>query len=185
MSQTAIESHPQRQSILEALAAGQSPQKISKWCNPPLSHVAIWRYRRNHGLPAMQRAETIVKALQKQGLLKDGEEIGNRAEAIKTVTEQVALDDPILSRIQKSYDRMDGAFATITETKAYDQLAALENAESRKIELHARVTGRLNDNAGTTNNVQILVLPPSTRPESLQSAQGQIGAGEVIDVEPG
>jgi hypothetical protein len=184
VAEHSIDSHPMKSRIIEAVAKGQSARKIAAWCDPPLHFATVARFaRRVKEVGAQQLA--VAKILRANDNISGDNTVRPEDREILDATKQAMQANPVLARISQKFGRYDRWLQGAESNEDYRACASVDGAETKALELQAKLLGLLQDTAGTTNNVQILVLPPSTRPESLQSAQGQIGAGEVIDVEPG
>jgi transcriptional regulator with XRE-family HTH domain len=178
MRQTrSIDQHPKRNQIIDAILAGQSLRKVAKLAG--VSHTAIADYKRKVVAPAVKNS---AKSLVKNNVPA---EVSEHIQECTELTHQAVAENPVISRVLEKMERYPRWLQAAENAADYRALSSLDGAETRTLELQAKLLGLLQDTAGTTTNVQILVLPPSTRPESPQSAQGQIGGGEVIDVEPG
>jgi hypothetical protein len=41
-----LDVHPQRDVMADALHAGQTPREIAAWCEPPVSHQTVWKFKK-------------------------------------------------------------------------------------------------------------------------------------------
>jgi hypothetical protein len=41
-----LDMHPMRDAITDALHAGQTPREVSSWCEPPVSHQTVWKFKK-------------------------------------------------------------------------------------------------------------------------------------------
>ncbi len=52
--------------IIDALHAGQTPREVAAWCDPPVSHMTIWKFQKQHVEPErlfiLERIEAFVAA---------------------------------------------------------------------------------------------------------------------------
>ena len=50
--------------IIDALHAGQTPREVAAWCDPPVSHMTIWKYQKQYVDPErrfiLERIEAFV-----------------------------------------------------------------------------------------------------------------------------
>jgi hypothetical protein len=176
--QPAVDTHPQREKIIEALVAGESPQSISKWCNPPINHVSIWRYRRNRIEAKLSQVQQTAKALQDNIIQATRDNGVVDPAVIHAATSALTTADPIMSRVLAKYSRYDDMLAKAQETGDLGGFAAVDRAETQALTLHANLTGRLQSAAPTTL-VQIVIgqdtrETPVNRPDD--------APGETIEI---
>lgn len=162
----AVDEHPQRSKIIQWLIEGVTPGQVAKRIKPTISHVSLWRYRTEKIKPAMERASksAIPMEIKEIGITADVVPAGVKDEMV-----QALVDDPLVSRISRRYSQFDKWLESAENKDGgpdHRALAALTTTELRAIELHARLTGRL-DSSQVTNNTAILVLPQS---QALQAA---------------
>jgi len=41
-----LEMHPMIDEITDALHAGQTPREVAAWCEPPVSHQTVWKFKK-------------------------------------------------------------------------------------------------------------------------------------------
>src|SRR5690349_21893888 len=41
-----LDAHPMANQISDALHAGQTPRKVAAWCEPPVSHQTVWKFKK-------------------------------------------------------------------------------------------------------------------------------------------
>jgi hypothetical protein len=41
-----LDMHPMRDEIADALHAGQTPREVAAWCEPPVSHQTVWKFKK-------------------------------------------------------------------------------------------------------------------------------------------
>ncbi len=180
LQQPAIDTHPQREKIIEALLNEESPQSISKWVNPPLSHVAIWRYRSNKIIPKLSEVQRTAKAMQENILQAASKGIAVNPELFKAVTSAAVDADPLLQRINRKYERYENLASSAAEVLDYQGFAAVDRAETQTMRLHAELTGRLQQ-AQSTTLVQIVVGSES-RENTVERADD--AQGVTLDIAP-
>lgn len=156
-----IESHPQRQKIIDALVQGQTLHQIAAWAEPKVTESAICRWRRKITL---QTANAIdhAKAL-----------IANSDSSNSALTNQaanraamIAATDPFLSRVlelRRERAEVKGEARSEGDLRAF---AALDRNDLSELELEARLTGRLEGPAAGTTTIYITMAaaPPSATP---------------------
>lgn len=178
-----IESHPQRQKIIDALLAGSTLRQIAAWTEPKVTESAICRWRRNVTLrtnTALDSAKAAI-ALQDKGLqhvAPNGQDLAMQSVARAALTLAV---DPFVAR-GLAQDRRRASWMDdleqAPEAADYRTLAALDRNDLAAQEYHARLAGRL-DSAATITNIQI-VLPA----QSGASTPTDAWDGQVIDIKP-
>jgi len=59
-----LDGHPMLDGIIDALHAGQTPREVAAWCDPPVSHMTIWKLQKEHVEPErrfiLERIEAFV-----------------------------------------------------------------------------------------------------------------------------
>jgi hypothetical protein len=142
-----VETHPQRQFIIDQLLAGNSYRKIATSVVPPLSKDAIENYNRailrpalaGTPLPALVAAPVDVSGIKSSGFVDSSQLQRNL---------QVSETRQRLSRVMAKTEQWMGE-ATV------DNGAPHANAATRQIELLARLTGELAGDNGITINIQV------------------------------
>jgi hypothetical protein len=165
----AIEGHPEHRKIIDAILAGKPVRVIAASVTPPVSYMAVQRYRSKVVAPALANSATLSKVLTAQGF--------NAVETLSTpnvtdVTRAALQADPILQRIAAHRQTVDSKIIEAQPAGA----AALISADLRGLELEARLTGRLDSAAPTT---QINIVGPITIDQRHLPADY---SGEVIDL---
>ena len=41
-----LDMHPMIEDIADALHAGQTPREVAAWCEPPVSHQTVWKFKK-------------------------------------------------------------------------------------------------------------------------------------------
>jgi hypothetical protein len=41
-----LDMHPMIDTIADALHAGQTPREVAAWCDPPVSHQTVWKFKK-------------------------------------------------------------------------------------------------------------------------------------------
>lgn len=173
----AVDNHPQRQQIIDRLLAGEGCRKIATSVIPPLSHTAVYNYRNCKLSPALNGAVGLAKSLQslQHGMTPSAE---SQQREVMQVASQVAslamAADPLLSRIGRRQEQIDNAIAQASDGK---EVAALVNADYRGIELHAKLTGRL-ESAQNVTNIMVVCSAGQAPPAEPEYE------GETIDLRP-
>lgn len=149
----AVETHPQRQEIIDCLLAGESGKKIAERLNPKLSHVSIYKFRNQVIKPRLQAARNAAKQLS-----QNPEAIAAVTSAVNTrvLTEALEAAKPLISRIAQHRATVDARI----ENASDKVVAGLISADLKGLELEARLTGLLDGGAHVSvNNVAVLLSP--------------------------
>lgn len=173
-----IEDHPQRIQIDRAILAGQSARAISRWANPYVSHTAVNLYRSSILKYAVARKAKDVATKAIQAVTK---ETGVNQSAASDAVTRAALLQPFLERMEKKYTRYD----KLLDPKVLQDLdpravAALDTAETRAMDLHAKLAGVIDSGTSQATTNIMLVLPRGNEAQERPPALGQ----PYIDVEP-
>ena len=54
--------HPMIEDITDALHAGQTPREVAAWCEPPVSHQTVWKFKKLYVEPLQNE---ITEAIEK------------------------------------------------------------------------------------------------------------------------
>jgi hypothetical protein len=110
-----IESHPQKKRIIQALLDGQSVRNIAAWTKPPVSYLAIQRYKSSIVQPAVERSGSRVNNLSR---VKNQRVAPDCVETKREAT-QAIQDAPVLelrdARIQLLQDLIERLRLVMTE----------------------------------------------------------------------
>jgi hypothetical protein len=108
-----IDSHPQRQRIIDAILAGKSLRDIAGSVTPPVSIMAVQRYRQKTVAPIMANASVLAKVMQENGLQTVTGDVTETGKAACDVTKAVLLAAPVLAvrekrlgALQERHDRL-------------------------------------------------------------------------------
>lgn len=169
---SSIESHPQRQRIIEAIAAGRPYREICAWSNPPVTTGALSRFK-SRAIAVTDQAVIAAKAMIANN---DSGLTTVNSEAVTRASLAVAVDPFVGELLRKSTRRE--RWISDAEGKAdgmdHRALAAYDRNGTADLELHARLTGRLDSGNTTTNNTLLVMMPAAIPHQS-----------PVIDIEPG
>ena len=163
-----VEGHPQVQKVLDGLLAGVPYHKIGQSVTPPLTAMAIMRYKKRFLEPTLKGAGELVRSLQS---IANGERPEKELDPV-AVTRAALAADPYLSRIARHHETIDNSLAAATKKKDGKAVAALVGVDLKGLELDARLTGRLETSAGSvTNHFYCLAQPLS------------LDTGPIVDVQ--
>jgi hypothetical protein len=157
-----LESHPQRQKIIDDLVSGKTYRQVARQTDPPISTAAISRFasRIKRDTAASIRAAKNAIAHNDMGLGADVNQAVTRAAAL-------VASDPFLSRAIKSDARRERWMKSAESEADYRALAALDRNDLSAQEYQARLTGRLEAPATGTTIVYVTMAPavaPPTAP---------------------
>ena len=206
----AVDTHPQKQKIIDGILAGKSTRHIADTLQPPVSFAAIQRYKSSVIKPMVREAESLNRVLRAN---KDGEIVSKPApvpmssdtEATQTVQRAIehapALSifrerlEKVYGRIDKTLDRAETAVRVTTDKEGNQvvigqdlgPLAPLYNVALKALETHGRATGELEPQGAGQVSIQI-VLPrtgdQTEEPRISFASQNTIelaAAPEVVD----
>jgi len=193
----AIDRHPNRKKIIDAMLAGESDRKIAKMAG--VSHVAVNAYRREVLQPQLEtaaKAHKFSKLAEKIGA--EPEEAGQ----VAALTQELVKSNPFLERTQvlwnecldgvrdakeavKVHHKADGS--VVFDGRDFAALAAMLNQAHRNLELFGRGAGLLRDDAAGTNITQMLVFLPRIECSPTHDGEGpalaaQPLAANILDV---
>ncbi len=138
----------QRKKVVDALLAGQSLRKVAKIAG--VSHTQVDDYKRTKFMPMLQAAQKLNAVRELAESPED--QITNTS----NLTRAALAADPLLSRISRHQATLDAEIASATGDAR--GVAALIGTDLRGIELHAKLTGRLDAPAHQTN---IMIVCPA------------------------
>jgi hypothetical protein len=167
-----------RQQTIDRLLSGESARAVSRYLDMQgykLSHAAVARYNSKVVRPALK---TGAKLQRLQSLAETP-----REQLVETaaLTQEALAADPILSRIRAKQARMDRVLVKAEESENYSAVAALEAADTRALDLEARVTGRLQATTNSTT-IQVAVMYQAAPPAQIAESQGEIIDVDVAEV---
>jgi hypothetical protein len=175
-SLSAVERHPQYERILKAMTANQTDQQIAAWVNPRLDRTTLWRFRKNKLQPMLQqRAQgpaMVAQALQDAGIIRDAEEMHVATKAVMAATAASAAADPLLARIMEHQRTLDAAIGFACDHEDPKSVAACVATDLKGLELHARLTGRLESQQGPSVAIQIVCPAQGNAPTVTASDDG-------------
>jgi len=185
----AVDRHPQRREIIEAIVGGKSLRTLAAKIAPPLHYATLARYRVRilgtataslRGTNANSRALKDLAAVS--GVGKHQEQ---RLDGIKNQV-RLELDEAVLTQAKRfekwlsdaeSSQSVDDDTGEVRHNMDHAALARHARNALSAIELRAKLNGVLQDAAGSTQvNVNAVVVMPSHAPESRDD-------GPVIDID--
>ena len=166
---SSIESHPQRQKIIDAILAGQSLRLIASKADPAVSPAAISRFASRI---SRNTAETIAQA--KAAIANKDKGFDPFLDQAVTRAAMTAAVDPFMARAVKSDARRDRWMEACEADADYRTLASLDRNDLTAQQYQAQLAGRLE--SGVSLNVNI-VCPAG--PKQQPAAED----ATIIDVE--
>ncbi len=173
-----IDSHPQRQKIIDALVAEQPYRDIAIWTVPPVSTAALFRFKRK----ALAELAGIPKRSETAPIYDSG---GANVTGSVSRTALTAQSSPFRSRLEqmwgraeRSMDRAETAVRVTMDKESGEYLVAGQDVAAiaplmaqahKNLELLGRATGEL---ASTEQNVtNVMVVMPNTSTGTQPSSQ--------------
>jgi hypothetical protein len=159
----------QRQKVIDALLAGQSLRKVAKLAG--VSHTVVDDYKRKVFTPTLNAAQKLNAVKE---LAQSPQE---QVVATTTLTRAVLHSDPLLARIAEHQQTVDAAIGFACDNEDPKSVAALISTDLKGLELHARLTGRLESQQGPSVAIQI-VCPAGAQQPTIRPEDG----GVTIDI---
>src|SRR5689334_8294542 len=98
-----VDTHPQRERIINLLLAGVPSRKISKSVSPYIDHKAIWRYKRDKTDQELRNVITSVSSP-----VRDGETVvGNGTKCVTQASAAEVARMLLISRLADDYELID------------------------------------------------------------------------------
>lgn len=170
-----VESHPQKQEIIDALLSGSTLRAIAVTLDPPVSVMALCRYRKSIVRPALRRAAAVAKVqklsdangktMERHGITAVSDDVAPAlVQEASLALKHAEMTDPYLARIAKHQATIDAAIAEADDGKT---IAALVGVDYKGIELDARLTGRLDhDKPNQSISLAVMVNIPRAIPDA-------------------
>lgn len=158
-----------RKKVIDALIAGQSLRKVAKLAG--VSHTVVDDYKRKVFTPTLMAAQKLnaVKALAQTPQ--------EQVVATTSLTRAALHSDPLLSRIAEHQQTIDAAIGFACNNEDPKSVAALVSTDLKGLELHARLTGRLDSTPQNQVNIQIVCPVSPGAPAVEQEAVTTIDIG--------
>lgn len=171
----AVDTHPQKQKIIDGILSGETIRAIASSAVPPLQPMTIQRYKTSVIKPMLERAAVSERILGTVSGLKDKpKDLSDRSPAIQAVQKAIQ-DAPALSifrqRLEKLHSRIDRTLDKAESAVRVERdedgkevfagpditpLAPLFNAASKNLEMLGRATGELEPQGGSGVSIQIV-----------------------------
>lgn len=155
----AVDSHPQKKAIVEALLARVPLRQIAATLDPPLHFASLQRYKLAVVRPAVKNAHALARVVGQAKSMTEEQisDLANAASGQAIQAQHVA--DPYLDRIAKHQQTVDDSLTDARAEKDGRTVAALIGADLKGMELDARLTGRLDSGNSSTTNIYMLTAP--------------------------
>lgn len=149
MPVSAVESHPQRQKIIDGILSGMSVRKVAASISPALDFNVIQRYKHSVVKPVLLRKLSENKSVN--AVSRDATQMAIRAEVVQSpVRDRV---EKLWSRIERGLDKAEdlpgGAISPF--------LAPLLSQAHKNVELQGTLSGELQQAGSTNIQVQLVV----------------------------
>lgn len=185
-----VETHPQRDDIIQSLVAGEGPTSISKRISPYLSRECIGRYCKRHLGPAAKLIATAsgINRITGAPPKRNGKSVSIARQNEDAVI-GVSLAQPLIDRLFEHQADIDVAKRSVMESRegldARD-LSALIATDRGLIETHAKLAKiggyAPQDQAPAGPNI-LVVMPALTTPSQPLSVIQQLAAEDVTIIE--
>lgn len=171
----AVDSHPRRAEILEAMATGMTNIDIHRNIAPDISRHGLGNYRRKIFRPAA----TIALQLAENKSLK--EISGSSTNVQDRATAQVSAAAPLLATMRKEAEQRNrwiGCAEDDPEGMNHQALYGHDRNRLQEHRLHAELVGALTkETAGPVTNIMIVAAAPGQAEPPIDVIDG-----EIIDV---
>ena len=172
----AVESHPQRKYIIEALTNGVPLRKLAATLDPPIYFTSLQRYKLAMVKPALRNAHALAQVLAKSKTISDEDLQQITATTAAQAIQAQPVIQPYLARIAKHQETIDSAIVNAQADQDGRTAAALIATDLKGMELHARLNHCLDAPAGPAIAIQIVV------PTAAQVRTGPADDGDVVDI---
>lgn len=162
--------HPQRAKIIDAILFGESDLSIEKWVTPHVSRITVGKLR---GQVKRERETAIlaekVRQIESLALGRTNESI-----SVDEFAKAAVLGSRHLERIRANDELLDASKRIAIDSNDLQALTGLIKTDYTGIRLAAELDGTLAQVAAqfavptVQNNLQVVILPGSTAPETLE-----------------
>jgi hypothetical protein len=180
----AVESLPPeiRKQVDERLIASEPTRAISTWLSQQghkVSFSAIARYNRVRLQPALSAAAKLQRIQQ----LESGTKLHpvDEHRAIADLTTSALAADPLLSHLAMKRQRNAQTYDKALVRENFGACAALDAADTRALDLEARLRGLLQATTSSTT-IQVAVMYQAAPPAQIAESQGEIIDVDVAEV---
>lgn len=163
-----IEQHPQKDKIIEALLTRVPMRTIAARYN--LTAQSISRYNRKVILP------TIAKQLKQSTSLVDNSGNTDSVAMVARGTRQEIEESPVKTVLARKLGRYAPILQKAEDKEDYRAWASVDGAETRTLELLAKITGELDDRP-VSNTLVVIGATPT-------ASSAPVHQAEVIDISP-
>ncbi len=171
----AVDLHPERDKIIRRMMEGDSLRSVANGIQPPISEMALSRYKTNVIKPILARAQQTESLLIGQKGEKQPLVPPSPLRKAEIATVQALSDAPVISLFRQRLEHLNGIIArTLTKAEssvrtATDKdgnqvvigadigvMAPLLNQAHKNVEMLGRATGELEPQGGGSVSIQIL-----------------------------
>ena len=192
----AVDSHPQKQKIIDGILSGMTIRAISESVVPHVPPMVVQRYKTSVIKPMLQRAAVSERILNEVPGMKDKPmDLSKHSPAVQAV-QQAIQDAPVVSifrqRLEKLYgvvdrtlDKAEKAVRVDAEGNAVGAdltvVAPLLNAAHKNLEILGRATGELEPQGA--GQVSIQIVCPAGPGEMPRISYAQNDGSRTIEAE--
>ena len=177
-----INSHPELHKIIDLVISGVPVTKVAKMISPPVAERSLYRYAKQVILPAIARGNYGDKVKETKPIAEVAGVVARSGEAGNAAARHAVLDHPITQALAKRAATFDEMVEHARKKKDLGGFAAAVNAETRSLEVQAKLAGLFaqagDSDAGAMPRVVVHVQVNTAASAAEQSA------GQVIDCEP-
>lgn len=171
----AVDLHPQRDKIIRRFMEGDSLRAVGEGIVPPISAMALQRYKSKVIMPILARAQQSESLLIGESGKKQPLVTPNALQKAEKATAQALQDAPVFSIFRQRLEKLNGLIdRTLTKAESSVRIATdkdgnqvvvgadigvmapLLNQAHKNLEILGRATGELEPQGGGSVSIQIL-----------------------------
>lgn len=193
---SAVDDHPMRRKITDMLLTGKSLRDVRKVIEPKLSIDTLAKFKRRSILPALDR---LVAEMQVQNpeakILPPADMSPHSPQTALVAADPAALNrascevsaeisqNPVIARLSSRFKKVDDLLDKAHSELDYGGFANLLNADTRQLQLLARLRGDLSSDERGSQSVQVNVIIPNSARHASDNKEVFGSRGE--NLEPG
>lgn len=179
-----IDTHPQKDRIIEALVRGDTVDQVAAWVKPKIHRTTIFRYVKHKIAPAVRRQSEIAKVLRENEMLRSSASTDEGIRSIVDATKASINADPILDKVDFLWSE---AKSGLSDARDAGDLSA----RSRFLSVGAKIVdtegkARLHPGfapavpQGNTTINQLVLMPTPEQRAALMAPQSH---SDIVDAE--
>lgn len=166
-----------RTKVIDMLLSDVPQRKVAAFMTEhgyKISHNAIAEYKRED-LPKHLETARKLQKLQQLEVVDTATD-----DSLASITNQILGADPLISRLEKKYERYDRMVLDSMQVRDFAGFASIDRAETQAMRLHAELTGRLTQQQ-TNMSVQLVF---AANPVEAPREREAIEDANTIDISP-